>query len=321
MPSTPYRPAPRSVLSADNLGLIEAVARLGSMAAAARELGLVPSALTYRVRQIEDALDVLLFNRSSRKAELTPAGQELLRAGAHLLSELDAVAERVKRVATGWEPQLTIAADALIDRATLFDLCEAFYELQSPTRLKIRAETLSGTVEALQTGEADIALGVALEGSWPDIQTAPLGSVDFVYAVAPHHPLEPLNRPLSDDDVRAHRGVAVADSTRRGHGISHNILPGQSVLTVPSMQHKLEAQLRGLGAGYLPLPLAQAHIVAGRLVVKHLAQSPRNVRVAYAWRLPRSASSTGQAQQWWLQQLRSAATRSALLQSAQHLPR
>lgn len=321
MPSTPYRPAPRSVLSADNLGLIEAVARLGSMAAAARELGLVPSALTYRVRQIEDALDVLLFNRSSRKAELTPAGQELLRAGAHLLSELDAVAERVKRVATGWEPQLTIAADALIDRATLFDLCEAFYELQSPTRLKIRAETLSGTVEALQTGEADIALGVALEGSWPDIQTAPLGSVDFVYAVAPHHPLARLNRLLSDDDVRAHRGVAVADSTRRGHGISHNILPGQSVLTVPSMQHKLEAQLRGLGAGYLPLPLAQAHIVAGRLVVKHLAQSPRNVRVAYAWRLPRSASSTGQAQQWWLQQLRSAATRSALLQSAQHLPR
>ena len=121
MPSAPHRPAPRSVLSADNLGLIEAVARLGSMAAAARELGLVPSALTYRVRQIEDALDVLLFDRSSRKAELTPAGQELLRGGAHLLNELDAVAERVKRVATGWEPQLTIAADALIDRATLFD--------------------------------------------------------------------------------------------------------------------------------------------------------------------------------------------------------
>jgi DNA-binding transcriptional LysR family regulator len=319
MSATPHRLAPRAVLSADNLGLIDAVARLGSMAAAARELGLVPSALTYRVRQIEDALDVLLFDRSSRKAELTPAGQELLRGGAHLLNELDAVAERVKRVATGWEPQLTIAADALIDRATLFDLCEAFYALQAPTRLKIRAETLSGTVEALQTGQADIALGVALEGSWPDIHTAPLGAVDFVYAVAPHHPLAPLEHPLSDDNLRAHRGVAVADSTRRGHGVSHNILPGQAVLTVPSMQHKLEAQLRGLGAGYLPLPLAQAHIAAGRLVVKTLAQPPRPVRVAYAWRLPRSASNTGQAQRWWLQQLQSATTRAALLQSG-HYP-
>ena len=314
MSKNPSKTAPRSVLSADNLGLIEAVARLGSMAAAAREQGLVPSALTYRVRQIEDALDVLLFDRSSRKAELTPAGQELLRAGAHLLNELDAVAERVKRVATGWEPEFTIAADALIDRATLFDLCEAFYQLQAPTRLKIRAETLSGTVEALQSGQADLALRVALAGSWPDIQTAPLGSVDFVYAVAPHHPLAQAQHPLGDDELRAHRSVAVADSTRKGQGISHNLLPGQAVLTVPSMQHKLEAQLRGLGSGFLPLPLARSHINAGRLVVKTLQQSARSVQVAYAWRLPRSQSSAGQAQQWWLSQLQSATTRAALLE-------
>jgi len=75
----------RAALSPENLHLIETVARTGSMAAAARELGLVPSALTYRVRQIEDALDVLIFDRSSRRARLTPAGAELLRAGEHLL--------------------------------------------------------------------------------------------------------------------------------------------------------------------------------------------------------------------------------------------
>ena len=39
---------------------------------------MVPSALTYRVRQIEDALDVLLFDRSSRQARLTAAGTALL---------------------------------------------------------------------------------------------------------------------------------------------------------------------------------------------------------------------------------------------------
>jgi hypothetical protein len=57
-------------------------------------------------------LDVLLFDRRSRRAQLTPAGAELLRAGEHLLLELDAVAQRVQRIATGWEAQLTIAADA-----------------------------------------------------------------------------------------------------------------------------------------------------------------------------------------------------------------
>ena len=75
---------------------------------------MVPSALTYRVRQIEDALDVLLFDRSSRQARSTEAGAELLREGTRLLADIDAIANRVKRVATGWEPQFTIAVDSII---------------------------------------------------------------------------------------------------------------------------------------------------------------------------------------------------------------
>ena len=51
-----------------------------------------PSALTYRVRQIEDALDVLLFDRSARQAQPTEAGSELLREGARLLRDVEAVA-------------------------------------------------------------------------------------------------------------------------------------------------------------------------------------------------------------------------------------
>jgi DNA-binding transcriptional LysR family regulator len=305
----------RSALSPENLGLIEAVARLGSMAAAARELGMVPSALTYRVRQIEEALDVLLFDRSARRARLTPAGEELLHAGRYLLDELDAVAQRVRRVATGWEPQLTIAVDAIIARATLFELCEAFYAEQAPTRLKLRAETLSGTADALRDGVADLALGIAGEAMTgaPDIHTDVLGSVEFVFAVAPEHPLVAVPHPLGDDDRRRYRAVAVADSTPRGQGVTHNLSPGQDVLTVPSMQFKLEAQLRGLGVGFLPLPLAQPYIDAGRLIVKPVQGNTRVLRMHYAWRQRRGAHGQGRALQWWLERLRHPATRHALL--------
>ena len=85
--------------------MLGAIASNGSLAAASRSLGVVPSALTYRLRQMEDSLDVLLVDRSAKRAQLTPAGIELLRASEHLLDELDAVAQRVKRVATGWEAQ------------------------------------------------------------------------------------------------------------------------------------------------------------------------------------------------------------------------
>jgi len=306
--------APRSALSPENLHLIETVARAGSMAGAARELGLVPSALTYRVRQVEEALDVLLFDRRSRRAQLTPAGAELLRAGEHLLLELDAVAQRVKRIATGWEPQLTIAADAVISRHTLFELCEAFYTLGAPTRLRLRSETLSGTLEALLTGQADLALGVTVDGTAaPGLHCAPLGEVAFVFVVAPHHPLAAVPAPLTPADLQAHRVVAVADSTQRGSGLTYGLLPGQDVLTVPTMQHKLEAQLRGLGCGSLPQPLVQPYLDAGRLVAKTTTLPPRLYHPGYAWHAGQRGQEPGRALAWWLEQLDHTNTRHALL--------
>ncbi|HEX5805223.1 MAG TPA: LysR family transcriptional regulator [Macromonas sp.] len=308
----------RAALSPENLHLVETVARTGSMAAAARELGLVPSALTYRVRQIEDALDVLLFDRRSRRAQLTPAGAELLSSGEHLLLELDAVAQRVKRIATGWEPQLTIAADAIVSRTTLLELCEAFYSLGAPTRLRLRAETLSGTLEALYSGQADLALGVPLDSSTSSsLRFEPLGAVPFAFVVAPHHPLAALPEPIPSSELINHRIVAVADSTQRGAGMSVGLLPGQDVFTVPTMQYKLDALLRGLGCGSLPLTMVQPYLDAGRLVRKALAQPARTTHTAYAWREGSdgrgSASSQGQALAWWLQQLRSPKTRHSLL--------
>ena len=106
----------RNALTPEALAMMDAIARSGSFAAAARELGKVPSALTYNVRQLEDALDVLLFDRRSRQAQLTAAGEELLLEGRRLLSEMDAVANRVRRVATGWETQLEIGVDDVISR-------------------------------------------------------------------------------------------------------------------------------------------------------------------------------------------------------------
>lgn len=303
----------RNTLTPETLGLIDAVHRAGSMAAAARQLGVVPSALTYRIRQVEDALDVLLFDRSSRQARLTEAGAELMREGNRLLAELDAVANRVKRIATGWEPQLTLAIDSIISRNTVMELCASFFALAPPTRLKIRHEALSGTLEALTSGQADLAIGVTIDGSLNrSVQSKPLGTIRFVYAVAPHHPLAGAREPLSDAMLMPHRAVAVADSVQRGTGLTVGLMGGQDIFTVPGMQEKLDAQLRGLGSGFLPEYLARPHIASGRLVEKRVQGAERRVPLSYAWRSAAQASE-GRALQWWLKQLGHAATRKALL--------
>jgi DNA-binding transcriptional LysR family regulator len=223
------------------------------------------------------------------------------------------VANRVKRVATGWEPQFTIAVDSIIAKATVMELCESFFALNPPTRIRLRDETLSGTLEALTSGQADLALGVADAMQNTSIHAKPLGDVRFVYAVAPHHPLASASQPLSDELMRAHRAVAVADTISRGQGLTVGLLGGQEVFTVATMQAKLDAQLRGLGCGFVPECMAGGYIDTGRLVVKATERAQRVIRVNYAW-LATNASSQGRALQWWLTQLESPTTRTALLE-------
>ncbi len=315
-------PDGRNALTPEALAMMDAIARTGSFAAAARELGKVPSALTYSVRQLEDALDVLLFDRSSRQAQLTAAGEELLREGRRLLDEIDAVANRVRRVACGWETQLTIAADGIVSRPTLFELIEAFYALRPDglagaapgTRLKLRTEILAGTWEALVSGAADLAIGVAGEFANPGgIEVRAYGEVRFVFCVAPHHPLASAAEPIGDEVLVRQRAVAVSDSALRLPARTVNLLPGQDVLTVSSNEAKVEALIRGLGCGFVPQPTVRAQIEAGRLVEKVTARPVRVVPVHYAWRHERQPAQ-GLALRWWLEQLDSAATRRALLE-------
>jgi molybdate transport repressor ModE-like protein len=161
----------RDVLTPESLTMLQTIARLGSFAAAAREMGLVPSALSYRVRQMEESLDVLLFDRSSRQAKLTAAGTELLSEGMRLLNDMDSIAHRIKRVATGWESQFTVVVDTIIQQRVVMDLCQHFFEANPPTRLRLRDETLSGTLYALTSGQADLAIGVVLQQDLPSGHT------------------------------------------------------------------------------------------------------------------------------------------------------
>jgi DNA-binding transcriptional LysR family regulator len=303
------------IIAPEAIHMLAKIASHGSMAAAARAMDLVPSALTHRVRQLESKLDVLLFDRSARNAVLTPAGVELLREGTHVLATLEGLANRVKRIATGWEPQLTLAVDSVIVRSVVLQLCEQFFALGAPTRLRIREETLSGTIAALLDGSADLALGAVDVSGHVGIATKLLGEMAFAFVVAPHHPLATMQVAISDMELTRHRIVAVADSALRGQKITIGILPGQEVFTVPNLQAKLEAQLRGMGCGYLPMCMAQPFLSSGTLVQKATENPPRTSRINYAWRaLPKAA--TGKAMRWWLAALENPRTREALLSNS-----
>ncbi len=300
-------------LTLDALQLVDAIARRGSFAAAAEELGRVPSAVTHAARRLEDSLDVLLFDRAGYRARLTPAGEELLREGRHLLSAVDDLARRVQRVAAGWERELRIALDTVIGFDRFLPLLASFCDA-APTQVRITEEVLGGSWDALVSGRADIAVGASQEA--PALQrlgvgyrSEPLGQVDFVFAIAPMHPLAALPSPLSSAEIRRHRQIVVGDTSQVLAPRASGLLGSTDTLAVPTMSAKIEVQKAGLGCGYLPRSRVRTEIERGELVVKDTELGTRTSAVSLAWR----HDARGRAVAWWLETLRNSATRAALV--------
>ena len=302
------------LLDLDALQAMDAIERKGSFARAAEELGRVPSALTYLIRKLEGDLDVLLFDRRGHKARLTPAGQELLREGRHLLYAASELQRRVRRVGDGWETELRIALDNIIPAKSTFALLDEFYAQGPGTRVRLFSEVLSGTWEALLSGRADLAIGTFMSapggaGMASGFQSRVLGELELVFAVAPTHPLANQPEPITPDVVRRHRAIAVGDSARNLPTVTIGLLGGQDVLTVPSMDDKVAAQVAGLGCGNVPVRDAWPHIEAGRLVPKLLAESRAVGTLYYSW----NTGARGKAMQWFLDRLADERVRRALL--------
>jgi DNA-binding transcriptional LysR family regulator len=300
-----------------DLGAIEvldAIERKGSFAAAANELDRVPSAVTYVVRKLEEDLGILLFDRRGHRAVLTEAGRELLLQGRDLLLSADQLERRVKRVASGWEVELRIAVDGILRMDAMLALVAEFLKNEPATRIRISNEVLGGTLDALLSGRADLALGTALHARQDDdageFKSRVLGHFDMVFVVAPSHPLAGADKPLSRAQIRAHRAIAVGDTSRNLPPITVGLLHGQDVLTLPTMADKLLAQIAGLGCGYLPRALIEPHVREKRLVIKDTADSasPRRT-LHYSW----NSDASGNAMRWFLSRLEDQALRRRLM--------
>lgn len=280
--------------------MLDAIDRKGSFAAAAAELFRVPSAITYTVQQLEQDLDVALFDRQGRRARLTAAGFELLNEGRHLLRAASDLECRIQQVAKGWETELVIAVDTIIGPSRLNPLIADFHRLASGTRIKVREEVLGGNWDALLSNRAQLVIGAG--GDPPPgggFATLPLMSLSFVFAAAPDHPVCREAEPLSEATLVRYRAVSVADSSLVQAPRTSGLLSGQDTFTVPSMAAKVSAQIAGLGVGYLPAAIARREAAAGRLRILEVAANKPGGEMVVAWRPNR----TGKALRWFAQQL------------------
>ncbi|EBM9345617.1 LysR family transcriptional regulator [Salmonella enterica subsp. enterica serovar Enteritidis] len=283
--------AKERALTLEALRVMDAIDRRGSFAAAADELGRVPSALSYTMQKLEEELDVVLFDRSGHRTKFTNVGRMLLEAADKLTTDAEALAR-------GWETHLTLVTEALVPTPAFFPLIDRL-AAKANTQLSLITEVLAGAWERLEQGRADIVIAPDMHfRSSSEINSRKLYSLMNVYVAAPDHPIHQEPEPLSEVTRVKYRGVAVADTARERPVLTVQLLDKQPRLTVSTIEDKRQALLAGLGVATMPYSMVEQDIAEGRLRVVS-PESTSEIDIIMAWR----RDSMGEAKAWCLREI------------------
>ena len=246
------------------------------------------SSVTYAVQKLQSQLGVKAFEVKGRKAVLTPTGEFLYRRARALVEEAEATERAAKKLSAGWEAEIGIAMDVAFPSWLLLQCLARFGDESPHTRIEVIESVLGGSAEALLTGQAQLAItGMVPQGFAGDL----LMPIRFLPGAHPEHPLHKLGRPLTMQDLRAHRQLVVRESgTRRA---TKPRLEAAQRWTVSHMSTSIQAASRGYGYGWYPEYRIRDESAAGTLKILPLREGGATLAQLYLVFADRDAAGPG----------------------------
>jgi len=248
------------------------LARHGSFRAAASAFNLSQSALSIAIRQMEDELGVSLFDRTTRRVELTSAGRSLLPRIERMLAELDLMLDETHNAADLKSGRVVVASVFSVATEVLPLVVARFRRIHPGVRVALLDYTASAVQEAVRQGRADIGVCARneLDG---DLDFERVAADPFVALLPARHPLVPTPE-VGLGDLVDHPIVAMAkgtqirtliDSALHARGLS--VRPAYEATQPAAVEAMVAA---GLGASILPRISVSAR--NPRIVIRVLAK-------------------------------------------------
>jgi DNA-binding transcriptional LysR family regulator len=170
--------------------LILALARAGSIARAAQQENIAPSAVSRRLAELEARTGTVLFDRSAQGVRLTDAGKVYVEASRAMLRRIAELDVRLSDFAKGKAGSLRLACTSSALSGRLPELLADYAAAHPGVRLGIRE--MSGAEALAALSDADVDLAVVTDNhDFAGFETQPFQE-DAVWIIAsPEHPLAP----------------------------------------------------------------------------------------------------------------------------------
>ncbi|MCW0207736.1 MAG: LysR substrate-binding domain-containing protein [Achromobacter sp.] len=253
----------RRSLPLSGLRVFEAAARLGSFKAAAKELGVTPTAVSHQIRALEAQTGLLLFDRHVRRVSLTDAGTQLYPVLRDGFDAFEATLARLTHQRT--RTQVTISATNAFTVKWLVPRMADFRSRHPGIDLQLQA---SDDVVDLRSTAVDIAIRYG-RGPYPGLVTQPLFTDRFAPVANPRlgveSPDDLARVPLIRFDWK--RPQPENPTWERWFKVAQRPQPRQaSQLRFSDEGHAIQAAVAGHGVALVSLALISEELEAGHLV-------------------------------------------------------
>ncbi|WP_328556532.1 MULTISPECIES: LysR family transcriptional regulator [unclassified Streptomyces] len=199
------RPGTQIAHRVPDLGALElllAVARLGSLGRAARELGITQPAASSRIRSMERLLGVALVDRSPRGSRLTREGALVTDWARRVVDAAEAFDAGAQALRDRRDSRLRVAASMTIAEYLLPGWLIALRAQRPDTAVSLLAGNSATVAERLLSGEADLGFVEGL--SVPSGLDATVIAHDrLIVVTAPGHPWARRRAPLAAEELAA----------------------------------------------------------------------------------------------------------------------
>lgn len=165
-----------------------AVAEAGSFTRAAERLKVAQPALSQSVRDLEATLGLRLFDRTTRRVELTAAGLEFRDATSKIVGDLDYAVRNARDLAGRRRGRVAVAAPPLLAAAVLPQAIAAFAAAFPEVTVAVIDAPTDAIVELVRSGGADCGVGT-FSASETGIERTPLARDRLLLFCRPDHPL------------------------------------------------------------------------------------------------------------------------------------
>jgi len=259
------------------------VAELGSLSAAARELGVSQPAVSQQITGLERHLGTRLFQRSTRKLALTSTGETYLRRARRIIDEVAEVEDNLVGLSAELKGSLRIQAPSGFGQKYLVPLIVDFHRRHPDLIVEV---VLGDHLADLVEEGVDVAFRLGTLAS-AGLVARKIGSVSRIL-VASRDYVATHGNPETPDELARHFHVRFSWTPAGEHLIligpqGRITVEARSIFRANNSFVLVEAIRSGLGVGGVQLPLVHDLLEKGELfrVMQHYAYPPMDLHAVY----------------------------------------